>query len=372
MRRVTLKIKISYKINAFRVAEVLGISRAESLRAFLFATRLGLFDLNWDVHCPSCTGIPAYHKHLMDLSNKAHCAFCAIDWDLDFESQVEVTFTVNPAVRSIRYSDFSERDFNSKMRWFNEVLSREKRLWKIGVCINPRETETYRSTFAAGKYLYWVPSHLEHSGTLVVEGPPAENDQQLHLVVGKDGTFTPTCLKACPGTVELTVTSEYPELNGFLVASNEERKNWVSAAHVTMLQDFRDLFSGEFLSPGTRFAIRSVTLLFTDIKGSTELYEHLGDAAAYSLVQEHFKVMTDVIRTHGGNIVKTIGDAVMAAFPDNAAAVKTACEIQTAFRSLSGKLEGITVKIGLHRGPAIAVTSNRRLDYFGRVTGQLL
>ena len=104
-----------YKINAFRVAEALGIPRAESLRAFLFAVRLGLLDLNWDVHCPSCTGVPAFHKHLMDLSNKAHCAFCAIDWDLDFEDQVEVTFTVNPDIRPIGYTDFGDRDFAGKM-----------------------------------------------------------------------------------------------------------------------------------------------------------------------------------------------------------------------------------------------------------------
>lgn len=157
-----------YKINAFRVAEVLGIPKTDSLRAFLFAAKIGMFDLNWDVHCPSCTGVPAYHKHLMDLANKAHCAFCAIDWDLDFENQVEVTFTVNPDVRIIEYPDFSERDFGGKMQWFDDVLEREKRMWNVGACIYPGESETYRSTFTADEYFYWVPSHMEQKGTLMV------------------------------------------------------------------------------------------------------------------------------------------------------------------------------------------------------------
>ena len=76
--------------------------------------------------------------------------------------------------------------------------------------------------------------------------------------------------------------------------------------------------------------------------------------------------MTDTIRNHEGTIVKTIGDAVMAAFPVNLNAVRAACAIQEAFRSSIGTMQEVMVKIGLHRGPTIVVTSNRRLDYFGR------
>jgi class 3 adenylate cyclase len=83
-------------------------------------------------------------------------------------------------------------------------------------------------------------------------------------------------------------------------------------------------------------------------------------------VQDHFRVMTDEIRKHEGGIVKTIGDAVMASFPVNVDAVRAACHIQERLAREPHPVGGVEVKIGLHRGPTIAVTSNRSLDYFGR------
>src|SRR5262245_41855412 len=88
-----------YKVNAFRVAAALGVPRPEALRGLLFATRLGLFDLNWDVRCPACTGTPEYHRTLMQMRTRAHCGLCDLGFDVDFEEQVEVTFTANPDVR---------------------------------------------------------------------------------------------------------------------------------------------------------------------------------------------------------------------------------------------------------------------------------
>jgi class 3 adenylate cyclase len=133
-----------------------------------------------------------------------------------------------------------------------------------------------------------------------------------------------------------------------------------------MLQDFRDLFATEYLAPNLDFAVRSVTLMFTDIRGSTEMYERMGDAAAYAVVQQHFALMTEVIRRHSGGIVKTIGDAVMAAFGQNQDAVRASLEIRAGFAAADRPLGQVEVKLGLHRGPTIAVTSNRMLDYFGR------
>jgi class 3 adenylate cyclase len=107
--------------------------------------------------------------------------------------------------------------------------------------------------------------------------------------------------------------------------------------------------------------------MFTDLRSSTALYESVGDAAAYRLVRDHFSLLAAIVRRHDGAVVKTIGDAVMAAFHLPEDALEAALEIQREVASLNeGGGDGpIVIKLGLHTGPCIAVTLNNRLDYFG-------
>src|SRR5262249_5224862 len=123
----------------------------------------------------------------------------------------------------------------------------------------------------------------------------------------------------------------------------------------------------EALRPGDDVGIGEITLMFTDLKGSSAFYERVGDARAYHLVRDHFAFLAARIREQDGAIVKTIGDAVMAAFAEPTPAVRAALAIQervAEFNSSQGE-DAIVIKLGLHRGPCIAVTLNDRLDYFG-------
>jgi class 3 adenylate cyclase len=110
-----------------------------------------------------------------------------------------------------------------------------------------------------------------------------------------------------------------------------------------------------------------LTFLFTDLQDSTQMYERVGDATAYDLVRLHFRVLETVTRDHGGVIVKTIGDAIMARFIDPAQAVRTAVAMRERIEELarSGTAE-LVLRIGLHRGPAIAVAARDGIDYFGQ------
>ncbi|HRG08884.1 MAG TPA: hypothetical protein PLJ08_09925, partial [Cyclobacteriaceae bacterium] len=64
-----------------------------------------------------------------------------------------------------------------------------------------------------------------------------------------------------------------------------------TAADVTILQVFRDLFSSEVLRAGEEISVGSMTLMFTDLRNSTKLYRDIGDAPAYGRVREHFEVL---------------------------------------------------------------------------------
>lgn len=129
---------------------------------------------------------------------------------------------------------------------------------------------------------------------------------------------------------------------------------------------FREIFGDETLPADHSLAIRFSTILFTDIKGSTALYERLGDAKAFKLVKDHFDILFNQIKVHKGIPIKTIGDAVMGVFHTEEDALSASFEIQKMIRSYyKGQDEKIEVKIGLHSGPAIVVTLNDVLDYFG-------
>jgi class 3 adenylate cyclase len=171
---------------------------------------------------------------------------------------------------------------------------------------------------------------------------------------------------AAPDTLRLVNRASRP-----LIALIEDR-TWVADAltadRLTALQAFRDLFSEDVLRPGDEVAVGRIALLFSDLKGSTALYQSIGDASAYQLVRDHFAVLAKVIRDHEGAIVKTIGDAVMAAFVSPAQAVAAAMDIQGqigGFNTASPGRPDIVIKLGIHTGPSIAVTLNDRLDYFG-------
>ncbi len=85
-------------------------------------------------------------------------------------------------------------------------------------------------------------------------------------------------------------------------------------------------------------------------------------------MRQHFGVLRDVIATNHGALVKTIGDAVMASFYEPLDAVRAALDMLARIRRFNDSAgeELITLKIGAHVGPCLAVTLNERLDYFGR------
>lgn len=142
----------------------------------------------------------------------------------------------------------------------------------------------------------------------------------------------------------------------------------ISGADIILNPVFRELFGEEVLLPDQSLELMRTTILFTDIKGSTQMYTDLGDSKAFLLVREHFKIIFSIIKKYNGVPVKTIGDAVMGAFTNQGAALEAALECQKTLIDYyldKPDSEKIEVKIGVHTGTTIIVTLNERLDYFG-------
>jgi class 3 adenylate cyclase len=141
---------------------------------------------------------------------------------------------------------------------------------------------------------------------------------------------------------------------------------YFSGKRLVTHQTFRELFRAESIPSEGGLEFKSMTVLFTDLKGSTELYERIGDLRAWGLVREHFSVLRDIIAARGGSLVKTIGDAVMASFAEPTPALEAATAMTREVRRMGRDGADLQLKVGLHTGPCIAVELNERLDYFGQ------
>jgi class 3 adenylate cyclase len=148
----------------------------------------------------------------------------------------------------------------------------------------------------------------------------------------------------------------------------KRRKPVLTAKRLLTNQTFRDIYRTDTIAIGQRLKILSLTFLFSDLKGSTELYARVGDLVAFDLVGEHFRLLQEIIGSEKGAVVKTIGDAVMATFetPDRAIAAAIRMREATSDLGAQRQHQRLHLKIGIHEGSCLAVTLNDQQDYFGQ------
>jgi class 3 adenylate cyclase len=142
----------------------------------------------------------------------------------------------------------------------------------------------------------------------------------------------------------------------------------LTAKRLFACQTFHDLFRAEIFQESEGFGVKDVTILFTDLKSSTQLYQQIGDLNAYALVREHYGILNKAVMNQHGAVVKTIGDAIMATFTQPVDAVGAGLEMLRDLKVLNKESQhgNLILKIGIHRGAAISVTLNEQIDYFGQ------
>jgi class 3 adenylate cyclase len=171
---------------------------------------------------------------------------------------------------------------------------------------------------------------------------------------------------AHPGLRALSPQADNLEWRGTLLTQYGP----TSGHELLTVQAFRDWAQGEPLPPGESLNVKRITVMFTDLGGSTALYARKGDPRAFGLVREHYNVLFNAINTGGGAVVKTIGDSVMGVFSAAVRGVRAAIQAQQEIAQFNQSRalpadEALLLKVGLHTGACISVNLNDRLDYFG-------
>src|SRR5467141_213493 len=372
------------KINALDLAAKEGIGEEQVIAALLNAVGLGIFEMTWNVMCPSCAGVLSANKSLKTLDRAQYnCAFCAAGYETTLDNLVEVTFTVSPRVRKIAAHNpdaLPAAEYYRQIFWSSaidlpddlEKLLREVTLESVD--LPPGERAILSLQLPKGTLIVFDP--VTHTAQFLdVSGEEASERQNLSVIFNKlQVPVDSVALRPGPLRLALENRTDGRVLPAIWVANPalddilRRRKRILTAKRLLTNQTFRDIYRTDTLAIGQRLKILSLTFLFSDLRGSTELYERVGDLIAFDLVNEHFRLLQEIIASERGAVVKTIGDAVMATFETPDRAIAAAIRVREAMSDLGAKRhhQSLRLKMGIHEGSCLAVTLNAQQDYFGQ------
>lgn len=346
-------------VRPFALADVWGAERLDVLRLFLHAGRIGLFELRWELMCPNCRVPKAEVDTMAEIPPRFHCETCGISYAADVEQRVELRFSVNPAVRSATHEIYC---IGGPLRMPHVVAQQYLR---------PHEDRRVELALTEPLLLRTVGGTHQLG---LVRGPSSSRVTDVKVTYAGGRWVGPHSLLSDDGLTvpDGAVVTLRNQTDGPVLAVLESlgwTRDATTVGDVTTLQEFRDLFGSEVLAAGRHVAMRHLALLFSGLQRSIQLYEELGDAAAYNRIDRHFEFIREHVARADGTIVKTIGDGTLSAFNRVEDALEAAIAIQRELEPWCAAQEidpPLTVKLGLHHGPVIAATANDRLDYLGR------
>lgn len=335
-------------LKPYELAAHWNLPRRDVLETFLLATRVGILDMTWDLLCPHCRGAKSRVSQFQDITNTIYCDVCHIDYEANFEQSVELTFHPNASIRRITAAEFCVGGPEVTPHIIVQQL------------LQAGETRSIKPQMGAGRYRLRAQAD---EGGMYIRAMPKEN-AMLHLYVSQLSTWQPNEPYIQPNAA-LLIENDTPHEKLIMLEHLAWSDYAVTAADVTTKQVYRDLFSSEALRPDAQIAVSRLTIVFTDLRGSTALYEQIGDAPAFGRVLSHFDVLRSAVREQDGTIVKTIGDAVMAVFRQPDQALRAMLNAVEDMQKLTPDPQPLNLRVGIHVGKCIAVNMNDKLDYFG-------
>ncbi|HEY6178556.1 MAG TPA: DUF5939 domain-containing protein [Kofleriaceae bacterium] len=331
-----------HRIQIRERARVWGLAEHDLLRVALHATRAGLLTLSWDTVCPHCRGVRDENLTMAQLPAHSHCDACRVDFATDTPESVEVTFRVHSSVRDIADQVYCSAE------------PAKKEHIRVQYTLAPGERVALRPQLAAGRYTVW----RDHDGGWYLD----VGDAGAETVAWADRTEGVAVAATRDAAIELVNATAAPAT--FTIEQATWSDHALRAGQLLSFQEFRDLFSEDYIAADVRLGVGEQTLLFTDVVGSTAFYASRGDPAAFVEIKRHFDEVFAIVARHRGAVVKTIGDAVMASFVSPLDAVRASREIHDSFHP--GRTDTpIRLRISLNTGPCIAVRLNANADFFG-------
>jgi class 3 adenylate cyclase len=332
-------------LKVIRLAYEWNTDYQELLKVCLESSRAGLLNISWNVVCPHCKGSRFSAKNLGEIPTDANCEPCGIDFKSSDAEAVEVVFKVNPSIRQISEVSYCAAEPAKKSHIKTQQI------------IGPHSVYKIKAPVLQNNYKILVKGHPTNYVFKVSSSAP-NRDVRIDLNTSSNelNFLGQQSYVTFYNNSEKEVVLKVEELSLIDYALRPQQ--------VLMLSEYRDIFAEEHLKSEVKLHLGEQSIIFTDVVGSTAYYEKVGDAKAFDEVRRHFTEVFEVVKKHDGKIVKTIGDAVMASFPNLDNSLLASEEIQ---KNFNGKREDLNLRlrISIHKGIVIAVHLETGIDYFG-------
>ena len=374
-----------FRVNPIQYATEKNMAESEAIDLFLHSAKLGLAEMEWHLVCPACGHVVESLRNMHKLHSSFVCRQCAFEATVSLDDYIQVTFTISRSVREIVFHH--PESLTAEDLFFKYSLSKGMRSWLDGsnhadvlrtvtkflAYLEPGEKQRLEFQTEPGLVLITRLSDGTVAGFPVA--PETTPDPQTISLQIAEGQYRVLDHEAAPGRADFgyagfTFDQLGSLLTGSVIVELENRLErrvcmWVafiqgapprkgltfdpflSGKRLITTQTFRNLFRSETVSENEGIGVKDITFLFTDLKGSTALYDQIGDPKAYYLVRQHFDTLGNIINRYEGATVKTIGDAVMATFMTPLDAIRASLEmlhdIEAFNQNISDKL---VLKIG--------------------------
>jgi len=246
------------RIRPYQLAGQWNQPRRAVLYACFQATRAGILDLQWNLLCPMCRGGDATNS-LKELSSSVHCGGCNIDFSVNFEQSVELTFRPNPSIREVDVESFCIGGPQVTPHIAAQLLLAPHSRRAIDIQLSEGRYRLRTMNDAGWQHLRVTPQGAP--GVVLRASPEGWSQDELEIGLSSDLQFE----------------NATDEERLFILERTQWSDEAATAAEVTALQMFRDLFATEALRPGEQISVGTLTVLFTDLKDSTRLYREIGD-----------------------------------------------------------------------------------------------
>ena len=335
------------RLYPIRLSEIWGRSLQDVLKMMFQASKLDILNHSWIVDCPQCKQPAKNFTKLSAVSPDISCDTCGHEFETDLHRSVHLSFSPNTAVRKKSGLTFalSNPTHNSDIR--------------LKTYLEPGQIRIIKIDLKRGRYKI-TDSKTEAVTYITVE---PDGDHNASIIFFDDDTDIQNLRLSSNPNLILYNKNRYPLTIECEDLNHELYK--ISPVEVTTQPTYCNLFPGELLQEKEQLPARDLTVLFTDLSNSSDIYNTRGDDSATGLVMNHFDVLEAMINSERGAIVKTNGDSVMALFPKPVYAVRAFQKAQEAFKNQVETQRSILLKGGIHTGDCVAVILNNRIDYFG-------